>query len=169
MIRINTLDIPRALFTIAALDTDKKCAGVKQYVAIEPDGEVSRLVATDGCRCHFALTHIPYDPGVYAVVTKNKKEVILELVTGYDTKDFPGYRCCLPALTGVEACASSDDGIFHAYAKTIRTLQEPFAIDFKYFTDALSLPCQVFVAPGPAAPITFKSEVSTAIVMPLRG
>lgn len=165
MVEIQSVDMEKALFVVAAVCTDKT-RPVINHVLIEPDGETSRLVATDGHRAHYATTCAVYEPGLYRVIKKTKKEMVL--APAVDVGEFPDYKQVFPSVDDLEPVHEHFKGlaIEYPFAAVMRAMTNGGAVNYGYFSDACALDCKVYFV-GDYRPVVFKGNGTMAVVMPM--
>jgi hypothetical protein len=158
------LEIERVLYVIAAVSTDKHVHQPLRTLCIEPEGEVSRVVGTDGHRAHWAELLNVYTPGCYEVVKKSKTEIVLRKVDA----EFPNYRRCIPAGAGQEIQVQPGAPAFRAYTRLVRAMSEDMTLDYKCFCEAVQLASTITVMPDKFQPVKFAGNGTGAVVMPCK-
>ena len=124
-----------------------------------------RIVATDGNRLHQYKTDL-LPEGDYKVIKKTKSEVTLVMQDADEAGPFPNIHRVIPEmLDGVDLDSASSHG---AYAQIIRAMAINH-INYDYLKDALSTGDQMqFQAGDGFSPVLLKSDIITAVIMPMR-
>lgn len=161
MIRIHKThcDFYGVLFVAAALskDPNKPNLGL-----INSTGRM--IEATDGHRAHRFNLSEEIPAGLYEVVSKSKKEIVL--VENKEGLQFPDINRVIPLNPELSTLPVSKY-FERIYCEVIRALPSGYAIQIDFFKDALSGNPTEFSAGGGKGPVYFKGENSVAIIMPM--
>lgn len=139
-------------------------------MCITPEKE---MVCTDGHRLHKADMAFSDDvqPGLYRLVSKTRKLVVLEL-SDEPVSSYPDYKRVIPEIpAGTDADAVHLTGckVEKAYTATVRRMADNFTLNYKYFTEAISETDEVFITrKDHGGPVVFRGVETLAVVMPMR-
>lgn len=122
------------------------------------------IEATDGHRAHRFNLSEEIPAGLYEVVSKSKKEIVL--VENKEGLQFPDINCVIP-LNPELSTLPVGKCFERIYCEVIHALPSGYAIQIDFFKDALSGNPTEFSAGGGKGPVYFKGENSVAIIMPL--
>lgn len=120
------------------------------------------IEATDGHRAHRFNLSEEIPAGLYGVVSKSKKEIVL--VEDKDNHQYPDINRVIPLNPELSTLPVSKC-FERIYCEVIRALPSGYAVQIDFFKDALSGNPTEFSAGGGKGPIYLKGEKSLAIIM----
>lgn len=148
------------LWAIKAISKDEKYC--LQYLNVTKN----HIIGCDGSRLHYFRLKHDYPPGMYEVVSKDKKSIVLNPVT---EGKYPNAAIVARVKRGVRLSLCHNPKIRgESYTRVVRSMDEGVTLDLDYFEDAITEgQWRVTIQPN-RGPIRFRNYNKVAIIMPIR-